>query len=221
MKILKEGRNRSQEDLSRPISICSGAEAVLYIEEKEGKKVLVKERVEKKYRVAELDKKLRKERTSGEANLLNKAIRNGLPVPRVLDSTDYKIEMELLDGEKLKDVLDQKNEKEIRSISIQIGTIIAKLHACGIIHGDLTTSNMILQKEKIYLIDFGLGKNSAKIEDQATDLYLIYEAVKSTHFNNLKAIWESILDGYKEYQKHNDVIKRFEEISKRRRYKTD
>ncbi len=211
----------SQEDLSRPISICSGAEAALYLEEKDGRKVLVKERIEKKYRVKQLDEKLRKERTSGEVGLLDKAIRNGLPVPRVLDSTNYKIVMEFLQGEKLKDGLNTKNEKEIKSISKQMGSVVAKLHNSGIVHGDLTTSNMILLGDKIFLVDFGLGKNSSKIEDQATDLYLLYEAIKSTHFEFLDLIWKEVLEGYKEHPKHKEVLKRFEEISKRRRYKGD
>ena len=71
-----------------------GAEAILYLEEKGGRKVLVKERIQKNYRVKQLDSKLRKDRTGWEVGLLDKAKRNGLPVPRVLDSTDYKIEME-------------------------------------------------------------------------------------------------------------------------------
>ena len=214
--VLSESLNFEKDNI-----IQRGAEAVLCIEKIDGKKVLVKERGEKKYRVAELDKKLRKERTSGEAGLLSKAVRNNLPVPRILDSSDFKIVMEYIEGEKLKDVFNQKSKNEIKNISSEVGSIIAKLHACGIIHGDLTTSNMILRKEKIYLIDFGLGKNSLKIEDQATDLYLLYESIKSTHFKHLDIIWENILEGYKGYQRHKEVIKRLEEISKRRRYKTD
>ncbi|MBI4163232.1 MAG: Kae1-associated serine/threonine protein kinase [Candidatus Aenigmarchaeota archaeon] len=198
-----------------------GAEAILYLKEKDGRKVLIKERVQKNYRVKQLDNKLRKDRTGWEVGLLDKAKRNGLHVPQVLDSTDYKIEMEFLDGEKLKDFLSKKPEKEGGEIARQIGSTVAQLHSAGIVHGDLTTSNMILQDKKIYLIDFGLGKNSTKVEDQATDLYLLYEAIKSTHFDFLNIMWKGILDGYKEYQKHKDVIKRFEEIGKRRRYKTD
>ncbi|HLD57639.1 MAG TPA: KEOPS complex kinase/ATPase Bud32 [archaeon] len=208
-----------------------GAEAILYLEEKGGRKVLVKERIQKNYRVKQLDSKLRKDRTGWEVGLLDKAKRNGLPVPRVLDSTDYKIEMEFLDGEKLKDVLNKKSKKEAAEIARQIGSTVANLHSVGIVHGDLTTSNMILgSKEEgrvrgtvgsLYLIDFGLGKNSAKVEDQATDLYLLYEAIKSTHFEILDLVWKNILEGYEGHPKYKEVMKRFGEIAKRRRYKGD
>ncbi len=201
--------------------LSQGAEAILYIEENEGRKLLVKERVEKKYRVKQIDQKLRKERTNTEVSLLDRAARNGVSVPKVFDATDFKIVMEFLEGDKLKDTLNQKKESELKSISKQIGSTVAKLHSAGLVHGDLTTSNMIFHKDCVYLIDFGLGKNSAKVEDQATDLYLLYEAVKSTHFKVLDIVWKGFLDGYLEYAKHKEVLKRFEEISKRRRYKGD
>ncbi|VDN38723.1 unnamed protein product [Gongylonema pulchrum] len=50
----------------------------------------------------------------------------------------------------------------ISDFGIRLGRIIAKLHAGGIMHGDLTTSNMLLRNgnpETIVLIDFGLAES--------------------------------------------------------------
>jgi len=78
---------------------------------------------------------------------------------------------------------------------------------------------MIMRKEKIYFIDFGLGFFSRKIEDQGTDLMLLQEALKSTHFKILNLCWKSVIKGYeKEYPNSNQVLKKIEEIEKRARY---
>jgi TP53 regulating kinase-like protein len=51
----------------------------------------------------------------------------------------------------------------------------------GVIHGDLTTSNMIYKDGQIYLIDFGLSYVKNSIEDRAVDLYVLERAFISTH----------------------------------------
>ena len=188
------------------IIIAQGAEAKLYRKDD----ILIKDRIKKSYRIKEIDDKLRKERTTMEAKLLREARRVGVLTPKILNTTDTTIEMEFIDGKKIKDILDSQIE-----LSEKIGYNIGKLHEAGIIHGDLTTSNMIL-KEKIYFIDFGLGFFSKRIEDQATDLHLLKEAIKSTHFKNLEIIWKNIIKGYGNSKK---VLEKLEEIEKRGRYK--
>ena len=207
----------------RPISIYRGAEAVIYLlDELDGERVIVKERVKKGYRIQELDEKIRKLRTQGEEKLLSTARRAGLNIPKVLDSDKFKLKMEFIEGNRLKEFLNKSLiEKDIEKVSKLIGQTVAKLHETSLIHGDLTTSNMILKNHKIFLIDFGLGKQSKSVEDQATDLFLLYEAIKSTHFESLEKIWTSFLEGYKNYSKSKDVLKRLEQIEKRRRYKSD
>ncbi len=211
--------------------LAQGAEAVITLEDAKEGSYIIKERVKKSYRIPELDEQIRKQRTSMEANLLDKARRAGIHAPLVLDKEGSKLKMEYIDGKKLKDALNNLHEKEIENISKKIGEIISKLHSAGIMHGDLTTSNILL-KENIegkvretagflLLIDFGLGKFSRKIEDQATDLYLLYEALNSTHSQILEICWKNILESYcSTYPKAKDVMKRFDQISKRRRYKT-
>ena len=194
-----------------------GAEGVLSLED--GK--VVKERVKKSYRVPQLDEAIRKQRTSMEASMLDKARRAGLPVPLILGQEGTKLILEYIDGQKLKDVFNVLGQEEAANLSRKVGEMVAKLHSAWIIHGDLTTSNMLVKDDQIYLIDFGLAKNSTRVEDQATDLYLLYEALNSTHSQILEICWKNILDAYKKsFTKSAEVLKRLDEIARRRRYKT-
>lgn len=198
-----------------------GAESILYLDELDGKKVLVKERISKGYRLPQIDVKLRRYRTRKEVKLMTEARVYGVPTPRILkiDEKDFKIFMEFVDGIRVKELLNSSDTEMIKKISLQIGKLIGKLHANNIIHGDLTTSNMIFKDGKIFFIDFGLGEFSKRIEDKGIDLNLLLEALKATHFKILKLCWQNIVKGYKkEYNKAEEVLKRVEEIEKRARY---
>ncbi|MEM5882928.1 MAG: KEOPS complex kinase/ATPase Bud32 [Candidatus Aenigmatarchaeota archaeon] len=201
--------------------IYRGAEAILYLDYFEGKKVLVKERIEKKYRIEEIDKKLRKVRTRKEVNLLREARSIGIATPQVLfvDEKNHKIIMEFIEGVRLKEFLNSARKEEIEKVCFEVGKAIGKLHSSGIVHGDLTTSNMILKDDKIYFLDFSLGDFSKRIEDFGVDLNLLYEAIKSAHFKVLKLCWDNIVKGYKkEYKDAEKVLKKVEEIERRARY---
>lgn len=202
--------------------IYRGAESIIYLDEYEGKKVLVKERIKKDYRIEEIDQKLRKERTRREVNLLRRAREVGVSTPQILyvDEKNHKIIMEFIDGIRIKEFLNSGKEDEIKKVCFEIGKLIGKLHSNKIVHGDLTTSNMILKDGKIYFIDFSLGNFSNRIEDYGVDLNLLYEAIRSTHFKILKICWDSIANGYKtELKDAEKVFKKMEEIEKRARYK--
>jgi Kae1-associated kinase Bud32 len=197
-----------------------GAEAVLYLEEMDGKKVLVKDRLPKGYRIPQLDDKIRSQRTKREERLILKARRAGVNAPNIVEARESKIIMEWIEGKKIKDSLNSMPRSQRVKIFKLIGESIGKLHSAGIIHGDLTTSNMIFKDDRLYIIDFGLGKISGKIEDQAVDLYLLYEALKSTHLKLLEEAWEGVLKAYKQnYSKSKEVLNRVLKIEKRRRYK--
>ena len=111
-----------------------------------------------------------------------------------------------------------KNDK-IR-ICRKIGTNIARLHNKDIIHGDITTSNMILYNNKIHFIDFGLGEKNSEVETKGVDLHVLMEAMESTH-SLYSSYFKYVLEGYKEELKNdaNIVIKKIEEIVKRGRYR--
>ena len=194
--------------------IEAGAEALIYLDKKE----VVKERIKKSYRLKQIDEKLRKFRTRREAKVLEKLHSIGFPIPKLILSDDKKmlIKMEFLKGKKLRDILNKKNcEKLCR----EIGEEVATLHKKGIIHGDLTTSNMIL-KDKIYFIDFGLSFFSDKIEDKAVDIHLLRQALESKHHEIFKKSFKAVLAGYKiKNPDYNIIIKRLEKVEARGRYK--
>lgn len=194
--------------------IQRGAEAILYIENNK----LVKERIKKSYRIKEIDLEKRKYPTRRESKLLQEASKI-IDVPKVyeMDDKNMKVTMEFIDGKTLKDIFDDlKNRKEI---CIKIGQSIAKLHDKDIIHGDLTTSNMILKDNKIYFVDFGLGFISKKIEDKAVDLHLMKQSLDSKHYKNSEESFNLILEGYKISKNYDEVIKRLEKVQSRGRYK--
>ncbi len=65
-----------------------------------------------------------------------------------------------------------------------VGAAIGKMHDAEIIHGDLTTSNLMVKgdgQHTVVLIDFGLGMMKPTIEDKAVDLYVLERAFVSTH----------------------------------------
>jgi Kae1-associated kinase Bud32 len=199
--------------------IKQGAEAILYLENFDNQTVLVKERIPKKYRIKEIDEKLRKERTKKEVKLLTEARKFGVETPPLLDVSETKIVMQFIDGKTVKEFFYSANEEDVKRIATKIGKTIGLLHSNGIIHGDLTTSNMIMKDEKIFLIDFGLGEFSKRIEDQGVDLNLFEEAIKATHFKLYPLIWENAIEAYKkEYKDANEVLMKVQEIEKRARY---
>ena len=188
-----------------------GAEAIL---KKEGD-YLEKERIKKSYRLKELDDEIRKSRTRREANLIRTARRIGVKVPSIIDEDKETIKMEFLDGKRIKDVL---NENNFEDLCTRISESIALLHKNDIIHGDLTTSNMMLKDDEIYFIDFGLGFKSQRVEDKASDLYLLKQALESTHFSIADKAWKIILKAYQQNYQDKRVIETLKKIEKRRRY---
>lgn len=193
--------------------IGQGAEAILY---KEDNKVL-KDRVSKDYRQKDLDNSLRKARTRREAKVLTKLKEIGVPCPELLnmDDKNMQISMSFIEGDKVRDVL-HKNHIEL---SKEIGRKVAKLHVNDIIHADLTTSNMILDKE-INFIDFGLSFFSTKEEDKAVDLHLLDRALESKHHEIYDECIKAVLEGYKEaYPDAEKVLNRLEKVQLRGRNK--
>ncbi len=193
--------------------IDSGAEAVIY----KGNGIVVKDRVGKRYRHPAIDLKLRRFRTRREAKVLHKLEELNFPAPRLVkaDDSSARLVMEFIPGEKLKDVLHAAPEK----YAFEVGRKIGSIHNAGIIHSDLTTSNMIL-KDAIYFIDFGLSFFSKKAEDKAVDLHLLERAFESKHHAIADICWQKSLEGYKETADNAEaVIKRLEKVEKRGRNK--
>ncbi|MEM1988933.1 MAG: KEOPS complex kinase/ATPase Bud32 [Candidatus Woesearchaeota archaeon] len=192
--------------------ISQGAEAIIKLDEE--KKLIIKERISKSYRVKQLDDFLIKHRTKVEVNILKK-LENKIKVPKVIEYNKNTIIMEYIEGIKLRDYLNEQNYKEIIK---KVGQIVSILHENDIIHQDLTTSNMIFKNDEIYLIDFGLSFISKRIEDKAVDLHLFKEALESKHFN-LQNAFNYFLEGYKNYKDYEKVLEQLKKIELRGRYK--
>ena len=190
----------------------NGAEAVVYLEEgHEGKKVLIKERVPKAYRHKEIDEKIRTERNRTEARLMSEARRSGVSTPIIYDVEDFKLKMQYIDGIPIKYLITPE-------ISEKVGELIGKLHSSGIIHGDLTTSNLLLAGKRLYLLDFGLAYFDKGLEARGVDVHVLFQTFESTH-RYYEALTEAFKKGYQStFIDSEDVLKRVEEIKKRARY---
>lgn len=187
--------------------LTQGAEATVKLEDN----IVIKERIPKRYRIKVLDEKIRKERTRAEARLISETRRLGIPTPIIYDIQDFKIKMEYILGEPLKNVMNPE-------LSKRVGELTGLLHSGGIIHGDLTTSNLIFKDNRIYFIDFGLAFMDKTIESQGVDVHVLFQTFESTHENHEELV-ESFCKGYREKYKNADkVLKRVKEIEKRGRY---
>jgi len=202
--------------------IYQGAEAKICVSKYMGFEVIKKSRLKKGYRIKQIDDNLISTRTKEEAKLMSESRRSGVSVPIIYD-VDLKngvITMEYLKGKRIKDILNNLDEKQRENICKKIGISIARFHNNDIIHGDITTSNMILLDDKIYFFDFGLGEINSELEAKGVDLHVLMEAIESTHSKCSKC-FNYVLDGYKKELKQdaNQVFKKIDEIIKRGRYR--
>ncbi|MGZ7109124.1 MAG: bifunctional N(6)-L-threonylcarbamoyladenine synthase/serine/threonine protein kinase [Methanobacterium sp.] len=212
---------KSNRHLQLPPDIAEkGAEANIYSGKWLTHDVLIKERIPKSYRIPEIDIRLRKERTKKEAKLLGEAKSCGVKTPLIydIDKQNNSISLEKIHGKIIKEVFEDAKIKEIKDISGKIGENIANLHNCGIIHGDLTTSNLILKDKKIVFIDFGLGKNSDLVEDKGVDLLVFKKAITGIHYKIADICFNEILKGYEKADNYSEIIEKVEEIEGRGRY---
>ncbi len=200
--------------------IRKGAEAEIHLATWLDKKIIAKRRVPKTYRLEVVDKVLRTRRTKMEAKLMAEARAIGISTPLIydIDTVNSEIIMEFIDGQRVKDVLNQMPASQRQKICFEIGSAIGKLHDNNIIHGDLTTSNMLYQDERIYFIDFSLGEISEEIESKGVDLHVLMEAYESTHPGILDD-FEYIMEGYRlSFEGAPEVEAKIQAIIDRGRY---
>jgi Kae1-associated kinase Bud32 len=202
--------------------IYQGAEAKICVSKYMNFDVIKKRRVKKGYRIKQIDNNLISTRTKEEAKLMIEARAAGVSVPIIydVDLQNGVITMEYLKGKRIKDILNNLDEKERTSICKKIGESIARFHNNDIIHGDITTSNMILLDDKIHFFDFGLGEINTELETKGVDLHVLMEAIESTH-SKYSNCFTYVLEGYKKELKQdpNQVIKKIQDIVKRGRYR--
>jgi len=213
------------------VIIGRGAEAILemkdfkdlYFPSKDLKiEIVIKKRIKKGYRIKEIDLHLRRSRTILESRLMHEAKKYvRTPTLFEIDPDECYIVMEYIEGDRVKELLEKVNSEKRENVCFKIGNMVGKLHKNGIIHGDLTTSNMIYKFNEIYLIDFGLGEFSREIEKQGVDMHLLKEALQSTHYKYFLEDFETVMEGYAYIvgnEKKKEILKRINEIEKRGRY---
>jgi len=194
----------------------SGAEATIYLNESSSEKTVDKERSKKNYRHEDIDAALRKTRTKKESKVLKDLEKYGF-VPKILVQKDSNIVMEYIDGIQLKKLLDKTP-----LLAGLIGKNLTIMHDLDIIHGDLTTSNMILtgkgKSQKLFFIDFGLSFNSTRIEDKAVDVHLFKQALESKHYKVCDKAYKEFLKNYNPKGK-KEILERLSVVEQRGRYK--
>lgn len=211
-------------EMKTPVLIKKGAEASLYLAKWHGRKVVMKKRLPKKYRLSRLDEQIRTYRTAHEPRLMHEAKKAGVPTPIIflVDMKKATIIMEFVDGKQVKQLLDEVSESQRRQLCLKIGELIGRLHKHGIIHGDLTTSNMILDSDgKIFFVDFGLGEKTSELEARGVDLHLMRRALESTHFRFAEECFNAVIEGYSKVLGDNvtkKVLDKIGEIERRGRY---
>jgi TP53 regulating kinase-like protein len=215
------------EKLAKPRLIKKGAEASLFIADWHGRKVIMKKRLPKKYRPPLLDERIRTYRTIHEPQLLHEAKKAGVSAPLVylVDVRNATIIMEFIDGRQIKQLLGEVSEAERKRFCLKIGESISKLHKNGIVHGDLTTSNMIMiDSGEIFFVDFGLGEKTYETEAKAVDLHLAKRALQSVHFRFAKECFDAVIEGYSRVlgaESVGSVLVKVREIERRGRYVTE
>jgi len=210
--------------MNQPLLIKKGAEASLYFADWHGRKVIMKKRLPKKYRLSKLDEQIRTYRTIHEPQLMHEAKKAGVPTPTIflVDIESATIVMQFIEGKQVKQLLSEVSESERHRLCLEIGELIGKLHKYGIIHGDLTTSNMIRNSEgKIFFVDFGLGEKRKELESRGVDLHLMKRALQSTHFRFAEECFNAVIEGYSKVLGSvtvKNVLDKIREIKRRGRY---
>jgi len=210
--------------MKQPLLIKKGAEASLYLASWHGRKVIMKKRLPKKYRLSKLDEQIKTYRTIHEPQLIHEAKKAGVPSPTIflVNVKDATIIMEFIEGRQVKQLLNEASKSERQILCLRIGELIGRLHRYGIIHGDLTTSNMILSSEgKIFFVDFGLGEKSKELEARGVDLHLMKRALQSTHFRFVEECFNAVIEGYSKVlgsETGKNVLDKIREIERRGRY---
>uniref|UniRef100_A0A182XYW0 non-specific serine/threonine protein kinase n=1 Tax=Anopheles stephensi TaxID=30069 RepID=A0A182XYW0_ANOST len=222
-----------------------GAEGKLYVGTYKDKRCLIKERFEKKYRHPALDRQLTRQRIKAEQKAFQRCAAAGLQTPALygVDLEGRKIYMEYLDKSRTaKDFIDEltaapttnaTDSPQLKKLAEKIGHVVGVLHRNNLVHGDLTTSNMLLDPVqendaedpvfpyRLVTIDFGLSHFSDNNENKGVDLYVLERAILSAH-SQLPGLFGMILEAYRVHNTNNcrETIAKYEEVRARGRKRT-
>lgn len=201
----------------KPKIIGNGAEATITLSP-EGN--VWKFRPKKSYRIPLIDDKIRRLRTRAEGRIMTKASKIvNVPTVHSSDESSTTVVMSFVEGKKLSDFFDSSSKVDCEKICFILAGEVAKLHDAGIVHGDLTSSNIIVDKGQIFFIDFGLSFHSQKSEDKAVDIHLFKQALEARHHKDFPHLYNSFLNGYKKSRNYDLVISQLLKVEARGRYR--
>ncbi|KAM0694795.1 hypothetical protein Q7P36_005151 [Cladosporium allicinum] len=233
--------------------ITQGAEALLYRTTflTPSTPAALKIRLRKPWRHPALDARLTRQRVLAESRVLLKCAREGVAVPAVLGvgCEEGWVAVEWVEGGTVKEAVrgrvadGEEGEAMMKDLMRRIGAAVGKLHSVGVVHGDLTTSNMMLRRMpatkenggteegkavtgnaalagEIVLIDFGLAVQTVQEEDRAVDLYVLERAFGSTHPRE-EGMFGELLEGYRvAFKGSKGTLRRLEDVRMRGRKKS-
>lgn len=224
--------------LERGEKVAQGAEGVVYRGKFHGRACIMKVRFPKAYRHRELDRRLTGRRLSAEARTLLRLRKDGIRVPSVyyVNAERGIIVMQEISGRTLRECLDSEPTERGAALMSIAGAVVARMHRAGIVHGDLTTSNLLAcsagtanatanagadvegkEESDVVPIDFGLSSASSAEEDLAVDLYVLERAVLSTRPNEAEILNGAFFETYQSVLGRPGVIRRLKDVRARGR----
>lgn len=267
-RILTFPSSSSTAAASPPTLVAQGAEARIYRTTylTPDRPCALKYRPPKSYRHPALDARLTRQRILAEARILHKCRREGVPVPALyaIDVEDESASgtnggsllTEWVAGGPVRarlnawlatippaasadlDLAQLRADAGLLALLHRVGAAVGSLHRAGIVHGDLTTSNLMLRGDdeasgadgadgadaapvslegEVVMIDFGLASQSSSDEDRAVDLYVLERAYGSTH-PRAERLFDEVLQAYgKAFKQSAPVLRKLEDVRMRGR----
>jgi Kae1-associated kinase Bud32 len=200
--------------------LCRGAEAEIYKVSYLGEDAILKIRTPKAYRHRGLDESIRHSRMLRESSALKRTKELGVPAPfvRYVDTKHCLIVMQFIEGSLCRDAL-LEGSLDWRWVARRLGSHVSSLHNGNLVHGDLTTSNLIAEPARLVFIDFGLSEVDPGIEGKAVDIELLNRVIHSTHPEIEEAFMSLFLETYMDSSvRGRDVVDRFQRVRKMGRY---
>lgn len=203
--------------------LYKGAEADLIKADWCGLDAVYKVRKTLPYRLPILDNEIRRQRTIREAEMIDSAKRAGVQTPYLffVDTLGATLVMEYIVGARMKDLVSSVSAKDAADLFEQLGADAARLHSAGIMHGDLTTANVVKRGGNLVFLDFGLSVHTSRVEDHAVDLRLIKETIVGAHSDVAELALNSLFKGYTHVAgegRASAVIRQLRTIERRGRY---
>ena len=220
---MTESTSPGEADYAVGRLLYKGAEADVIQGKWQGLDAVFKVRKPLTYRLQVLDEVIRRQRTLREAEMIHHAKRAGVSAPFLyyVDAPAATLVMEFVRGDRVRDLMESLAKDEIERIFLAFGSAVGRLHSAGIMHGDLTTANVVRRGARLVFIDFGLSVRTTRLEDHAVDLRLIKETLVGAHPGATPAALDALNRGYAEVvgpARSRAALKQLQSIERRGRY---